>query len=68
VARRLAFGPGAAILPRMPTVDLGEDSQGDESETAWLRALLANEVFAYLRDPAEDIYTAEDCEPFRDSD
>ncbi len=39
----------------------------DESEEVWLRAAAANEAFGFLADPAEDIYTAADGEPFRDA-
>jgi hypothetical protein len=35
-----------------------------ESEDAWLRAASSSDAFAFLRDPAEDIYTANDGEPF----
>ncbi len=36
----------------------------DEKE--WLRAAALNPAFTYLRDPAEDIYSLADGEPFRD--
>jgi hypothetical protein len=38
-----------------------------ENEEAWLRATSSTEPFTFLADPAEDIYTAEDGEPFRDA-
>jgi len=38
-----------------------------DSEEAWLRAASASDAFAFLADPAEDIYTAADGEPFRDA-
>lgn len=38
-----------------------------ESEEAWLRATAASDAFAFLADPAEDIYTVKDGEPFRDA-
>lgn len=38
-----------------------------ESEAAWLRASAASDAFAFLADPAEDIYTLKDGEPFRDA-
>ena len=38
-----------------------------DSEDAWLRAAASSEAFAFLADPAEDIYTAADGEPFRDA-
>ena len=37
-----------------------------DSENAWLRSATPSEAFAFLADPAEDIYTATDGEPFRD--
>ncbi|MBI3417844.1 MAG: hypothetical protein HY043_21335 [Verrucomicrobia bacterium] len=39
----------------------------EDAEDAWLRAASANDVFAFLADPAEDIYTAADGKPFRDA-
>ena len=38
-----------------------------DPEDAWLRAAASSEAFAFLIDPAEDIYTAADGEPFRDA-
>ncbi len=32
-------------------------------EEAWHRSIITNPVFAFLADPAEDIYTLEDGEP-----
>lgn len=37
-----------------------------EAEADWLRAAASSDAFAFLADPAEDIYTAHDGEPFRD--
>ncbi len=34
-----------------------------DSEEAWLRAMAASDAFAFLADPAEDIYTSEDGDP-----
>ena len=34
-----------------------------DSEEEWLHAVSANDAFAFLADPAEDIYTAGDGEP-----
>jgi hypothetical protein len=43
-------------------------SQPDEdSEEVWLRAAGSSDAFAFLADPAEDIYAATDGEPFRDA-
>ena len=38
-----------------------------DSDAAWLRSAAGSEAFAFLADPAEDIYTVQDGEPFRDS-
>jgi hypothetical protein len=35
-------------------------------EISWLQAASRNPAFAFLDDPAEDIYTLMDGEPFRD--
>ena len=48
------------LLPAAPPPDL-------DSEDSWLRAAASSEAFAFLADPAEDIYTPEDGEPFRDT-
>lgn len=48
-------------------VTLLPTSSGTDSEEAWLRAVSANDAFAFLADPAEDIYTLADGEPFRDA-
>ena len=42
-------------------------SSDADSEEVWLRAAASSEAFAFLADPAEDIYTAADGEPFRDA-
>ncbi len=42
---------------------LPEESDIDEKE--WLKAASANPAFEFLNDPAEDLYTATDGEPFR---
>ena len=46
------------VLPSSPEAD---------AEEVWLRAAAASRSFAFLADPAEDIYTATDGEPFRDA-
>ena len=38
-----------------------------ETEEAWLRAAASSDAFAFLAESAEDIYTPEDGEPFRDA-
>jgi hypothetical protein len=39
----------------------------EPSEQEWLQAAAANQAFADLADPAEDIYTIEDGKPFVDA-
>ncbi|MBM4034329.1 MAG: hypothetical protein FJ291_21500 [Planctomycetes bacterium] len=41
-----------------------EDADLDESE--WLRSAATNPAFDFLKEPAEDIYSPTDGEPFRD--
>jgi hypothetical protein len=40
------------------------ESDDDIEEQAWLRAASRSAAFAFLDEPEEDIYTAEDGEPF----
>jgi hypothetical protein len=40
--------------------------EGD-SEAAWLKAAASSDAFAFLRHPAEDVYTITDGEPFEDA-
>jgi hypothetical protein len=37
----------------------------DIAEVEWVRAAASNSAFAFLRDPEEDIYTADDGKPLR---
>ena len=46
------------LLPSSPDVD---------SEENWLRAAASSGAFAFLADPAEDIYTTADGKPFHDA-
>ena len=39
------------------------DEEKDISEKEWLKAVYDNEVFDFLNDEAEDIYTLEDGKP-----
>lgn len=49
-------GPVRVLLLTVP---------GDEiAEADWLRAVSRSPAFDFLRDPAEDLYTAEDGVPF----
>lgn len=49
------------------TVTLLPAAADADSEEAWLRAAASSDAFAFLTDPAEDIYTAADGKPFRDA-
>lgn len=40
--------------------------QNDISEGAWTTAVSANPAFDFLKDAAEDVYTANDGKPFHD--
>jgi hypothetical protein len=46
------------VLPR---------SAESDSEETWLRAAAASGAFDFLANPAEDIYTPADGQPFRDA-
>ena len=46
------------LLPAVSEVD---------PEDIWLRAAVSSAAFAFLADPAEDIYAATDGEPFHDA-
>jgi hypothetical protein len=48
------------VLPAMSDAEL-------DSERIWLRAAASSDAFAFLADPAEDVYTATDGEPFVDA-
>ena len=56
-----------ADVPLMVTVPSSSMEAEFHSEEAWLQAVASNGAFAFLADPAEDIYTVEDGEPFRDA-
>lgn len=49
-------------------VTLLDDSSSIETEEDWLRAVSSSDAFDFLADPAEDIYTSADGEPFRDAE
>ena len=57
-----------ANAPLMVTLLPAPSPQPDlDSEESWLRAAASSEAFAFLANPAEDIYTPEDGEPFHDA-
>ena len=54
--------PDAPLMVTVLSTPLEPESH---SEEAWLRAMASSDAFDFLADPAEDIYTAEDGEPFQ---
>ena len=54
--------PNANLLVTL----LPPDTDPDPEDT-WLRSVATSEAFAFLANPAEDIYTAADGEPFDDA-
>ena len=60
----IAEGIDSALLSEAA---LAKDWNRPEEEEAWLQAVASIDAFAFLVDPAEDIYTPEDGEPFRDA-
>lgn len=56
--------PRAPLIVTVLPVSTGAET---DSEVGWLPASTASDAFAFLGDPAEDIYTVEDGEPFRDA-
>ena len=54
--------PNASLM-----VTLVPAAADSESEETWLRAASSSEPFSFLHDSVEDIYTANDGEPFRDA-
>ena len=49
---------------RVRVILLPEEAEIGENE--WLKAAASNPVFDFLKDPAEDIYTLDDGQPFND--
>ena len=50
---------------RVRVIVLYDEDAEDFSEREWLKAASKNEVFDFLKDEAEDIYTLEDGKPVR---
>ncbi|MBI4703324.1 MAG: hypothetical protein HY744_19580 [Deltaproteobacteria bacterium] len=55
-------GPGRVRV----IVLFGDHDAGETSEAEWLRAAVANPAYAFLREPAEDVYSLADGRPFHD--
>jgi len=53
-------------LQRLETLEAMLLQKAEQEEYAWLRAAVRSSAFEALRDPAEDIYTLADGQPFRD--
>lgn len=53
--------------PLIVTVLPATSELESDTEEAWLRGTAASNAFGFLTDPAEDIYTVADGEPFRDA-
>jgi hypothetical protein len=51
----------APLIVTLLTAPADSDSEG-----TWLRSAASSQAFAFLANPAEDIYTPEDGAPFRD--
>ena len=49
---------------RVRVILLPEEAEIGENE--WLKAAASNPAFDFLKDPAEDIYTLDDGQPFND--
>ena len=49
--------------PLMVTLLTSPTQSDGDSEEAWLRAAASSDAFAFLANPAEDVYTLEDGEP-----
>jgi hypothetical protein len=45
---------------------LEEDSDEQKEEILWIKSISENPAFDFLNDPAEDIYSSKDGEPFND--
>ena len=52
--------------PRRVRVIVLSTLDDESNEIPWLRAASQNPAFAFLADPAEDIYTMTDGKPFND--
>jgi len=58
--------PLTQVRPGRVRVLLLMSDEADIDEREWLRGAAGNPVFDFLSDPAEDIYTLEDGQPFHD--
>ena len=54
------------LYPAIRPIVNGTGLTAEPTEGEWLRAAAKNSAFTFLDDPAEDIYTLDDGEPFHD--
>lgn len=54
------------VEPQVQRIQETVYSGGEWDETEWLRAAARNPAFDFLSDPAEDIYSPKDGQPFYD--
>jgi hypothetical protein len=59
-------GPLAGIGPGRVRIIILESDELAADEIEWLKAAATSSAFDFLRDPAEDIYTAADGRPLGD--
>ena len=57
--------PITSVRPGRVRVVLLMTDDADIDEQEWLQAAARNPAFDFLNDPAEDIYTRDDGQPFR---
>jgi hypothetical protein len=54
----------ADLHKRVKIIILFEEEENEFDDAKWLHSLVVNPAFDFLKDEAEDIYTAEDGQPF----
>ena len=59
-------GPLPFAGPKRVKVIILSETDSEIDELSWLRAATCNPAFEFLADPAEDIYSIEDGQPFKD--
>lgn len=61
--RGIEAGEVLVIVVARPRNDKIPEQYDDISPEEWYRAMMSSSALAFLKDPAEDIYTLEDGEP-----
>jgi hypothetical protein len=59
-------GPLPILGPSRVRVLILVPEAGEIDDEAWLRAATTNPAFDFLKEPAEDLYTPSDGQPFHD--